>query len=64
MNVNKDSRLIMNNKIYQDCLKDIYMNNKPLNSKQDQNSAAKPIVITPLYYFAIISLVGVLFFIS
>ncbi|MFT7110503.1 MAG: hypothetical protein ACI843_002172 [Psychrobacter glaciei] len=64
MNFNKAHNFILSDKIYGDCLKDIYMKLQPLNSKQQQNTTARPIAITPLYYLAIASLVFVLFIIS
>jgi hypothetical protein len=64
MNFNKANNFILSDKIYGDCLKDIYMKDQPLNSKQEQNTTAQPITVTPLYYLAIASLVVVLFIIS
>jgi hypothetical protein len=64
MNVSRSIKLAMGNKVYSDCLREVYMKNSPLNVKPETDNTSTPMVVTPLYYLAVASLVIILFVIS
>jgi hypothetical protein len=64
MNVPRSIKLTLGYKAYSQCLREVYMKKDTVNAKQEPDKASTPMVVTPLYYLAVASLVIILFLIS